>query len=172
MRFNRLYASIRLLRRSPYFGHLRICRMVVKRSRPRRSRWRKRHVGLWDGRKVGNRRYTDVVLRVLLVLALVHRHRGRRNCWGTILEIRGVLWVETTAAAHSIWDGPVRLRGWLLIVLRCETTSPATVLRITTVHAVAHIAVRGLRRFAAQVLSLWKRIGLMGHVERAGLWLC
>jgi hypothetical protein len=104
-------------------------------------------------------------------------HRSGCNSRAAVLAVRrvllhGALWLESGshAATHVVVrERAVGLRGLVchvvvVVMLGRETTAASGVGRIATVHVrVAHVAVRGLGRLAAQVLSL------RGHAHRARL---
>lgn len=107
-----------------------------------------------------------VVLTVGELLLLVHRCRCHRRA-AILAEGRvghGALGLESgshAAAAHVLLvrAGVVhlgRLAGHALVVLRRKTAAASTAVgRVASVHVcVAHVAVRRLGGFAAQVLSL------------------
>lgn len=107
-------------------------------------------------------------------------HGGGRNGRAAVLLVGRVpwhlaLWLESGrhAASHLLRQRAVRLwrvigHVWV-VVLGWETTAASSLWGISPIHVVAHVAVPGLRRLAAQVLRLRERAGLRGHGNGARL---
>lgn len=98
-----------------------------------------------------------------------HSRAAVLRIWGTLRHLARRLEWRSHAATHLLGHGAIwlwRVVCHLRVVVSLGVPTAASTGRVASAHVgIAHVAVCRLRRFAAQMLSLWHGvgIGLRGH---------